>query len=282
MCSRHNYTLLRPTLYVELQALKTVLSNVELLGVDVGFSKVQKSTGIAFVRGDDLTVYRANSTEVDRKRLIPEGFSPSVTAFDGPLIPTGADPLTVRLCEKFFSRGLFSRRCKPGLSHFGTGLALREATTEASRQFSVYKSHTIEAFPNLFLGVMVREEDYNRIPALRRGQKFDWLYDHAYEKIMFLRGYMKLPEHVFKRIVAEKDHEMRAALICLLTAALEDAGTAIKAGNDDGGWFWLPPIELWEKWALNAASHNLDEMAEGTGIQPVRVLPRLLPSKQMP
>lgn len=272
---------MRPTLYVELQALNAVLSTVELLGVDVGFSKVQKSTGIAFVRGGDLTVYRANSSEADRKHLIPDGFSPTVTAFDGPLLPPGADPLTVRQCEKFFSRGLFSRRCKPGLSHFGTGLSLREATTEASRQFSVYKNH-VEAFPNLFLGVMVREEDYAKIPALRRGQKFDWLYDHAYEKIMFLRGYMKLPEAVFKRIVSEKDHEMRAALICLLTAALEDAGTAIKAGNDHGGWFWLPPIELWEKWALNAALHNLNEMAEGTGIQPVRVLPRLLPSKQMP
>lgn len=233
---------------------------MELLGVDVGFSKVQKSTGIAFVHNDELIVYRANSTPEDRQRAIPKDFKPTVTAFDGPLLPVGAKPLTVRLCEQFFSRGLFCRRCKPGLSHFGTGLALREAATEARKQFSVYNSRAVEAFPNLFLGVMVRDEDYKKIPSLRRGQKFDWLYDCAYEKVMFLRGYMNLPESVFKRIVAEKDHEMRAALICLLTAALEDAGTAVKAGNEEGGWFWLPPIELWEKWALNAASENLNAL----------------------
>lgn len=242
---------------------------MDLLGIDVGFSKVQKSTGIAFVCDDELTVYRANSTQEDRQRSIPKGFKPAITAFDGPLLPDGVDPLTIRQCEKFFSRGLFCRRCKPGLSHFGTGLSLREATTEAARQFKGY-GRAVEAFPNLFLGVMVCDEDYRKMPALRRGQKFDWLYDCAHKKITLLREHMKLPDAVFTRIITEKDHEMRAALICLLTAALEHAGTAIKAGDTEGGWFWLPPIDLWEPWALAAADHNL-EMAEGTGIQPVRV-----------
>jgi hypothetical protein len=42
---------------------------------------------------------------------------------------------------------------------------------------------------------------------------------------------------------------MQAALICLLTAALADKGTAAIIGEPEGGWFWLPPWTLWQPWA---------------------------------
>ena len=41
--------------------------------------------------------------------------------------------------------------------------------------------------------------------------------------------------------VFEADHELRAALICLLTAALAEKGTAAIICETEGGWFWLPP-----------------------------------------
>ena len=46
---------------------------------------------------------------------------------------------------------------------------------------------------------------------------------------------------VWRRLSSETDHELRAALICLLTAAVASQGTAAVVGEPSGGWFWLPP-----------------------------------------
>lgn len=237
---------------------------MNLLGVDVGFSKTQKSTGIACLHEGELILYRADCTWEDRKKRLPESFVPQVIAIDGPLLPTGADPKTVRPCEQLFSKGLFCRRCKPGLSHFGTGFLLREAARETSEQFGGFfydryalGQEIVEAFPNLFLGVLVTEAQYAEIPKLRRGQKFDWLYECCLKKLRKLSDFIQVPEIVYTKIESEDDHEHRAALICLLTAALAAAGKATLAGCENGGWFWLPPIALWEPWALEAAELNL-------------------------
>ena len=58
-----------------------------------------------------------------------------------------------------------------------------------------------------------------------------------------------LPAEVWRRLKAEDDHELRAALICLLTAALAAEGLAELVGDETGGWFWLPPVPLWKPWA---------------------------------
>lgn len=239
---------------------------MDLLGVDVGFSKVQKSTGIACFHEEELTVHRADSTWENRKTFLPKGFNPQMIAVDGPLLPSLIDSDLVRPCEQFFSRGLFCRRCKPGLSHFGTGYLLRQAAFETSHQFGKHfygadytlGNRIVEAFPNLFLGVMVSDDAYRAMPKLRRGQKFDWLYGCATSKLAQLRDYAKLTDKVYAKIAIESDHEMRAALVCLLTAALAVEDKAVRAGCDSGGWFWLPPIELWEPWAVEAAHINLD------------------------
>ena len=47
-----------------------------------------------------------------------------------------------------------------------------------------------------------------------------------------------LPGVVWCRLRFETNHELRAALICLLTAALAHEGTAEIIGEADGGWFW--------------------------------------------
>lgn len=240
---------------------------MNLLGIDVGFSKIQKSTGIAYLHDGKLALHRADSTWADRSQHLPESFLPDVIAFDGPLIPASAGAKTVRACEQFFSQGLFCRRCKPGLSHFGTGFLLREAAREAAEQFGTFFYNSdcslgnklVEAFPNLFLGVLVTDESYVAMPKLKRGQKFDWLYSCVGNKLRQLRDFIDLPEVVYDRIESEDDHEHRAALICLLTAALAAENKSVTAGSAEGGWFWLPPMELWEPWALEATSANLQE-----------------------
>ena len=147
-------------------------------------------------------------------------------------------------------------RCKPGLSHFGTGLELRGATATACTQFSPFLDcggHIVEAFPNAFLAVLLPEERFPA-PKLKRGQRFDWLYDEALSAGRLESKHLKLDlsDEVWRRLRKEKNHELRAALICLLTAAFAAKGTATLIGEPTGGWFWLPPCSLWGPWAKRA------------------------------
>jgi hypothetical protein len=103
----------------------------------------------------------------------------------------------------------------------------------------------VEAFPNGFLGVLMPEEELLSAPKLRRGQRFDWLYERMVttgrlESV--LSKSLQLDAKVWRRLDSERDHELRAALICLLTAALAAQGTAAVIGEPTGGWFWLPPL----------------------------------------
>jgi len=110
----------------------------------------------------------------------------------------------------------------------------------------------MEAFPNAFLGVLTPESDYVSAPNLKRGKRFDWLYCRAAASgrlKTLLSPLLSMPDEVWQRLRDEKDHEKRAALICLLTAGLADVGKAEIVGDNEGGWFWLPPIRLWQPWA---------------------------------
>ncbi len=236
---------------------------MKLAGVDVGFSKSQRTTGIALLSGEKLRLYRAGTTWEDRCRGLPEGFKPTRLAIDGPIIPVMSHPYVVRRCETFFSKGAFSRRCKPGLSHFGRGYLLRKATVVVFNQFGrhffkepVLGHEVVEAFPNLFLGVMVSDKEYRTAPDDIKS-KFDWLYDAAAPRLSCLIDFAPVPRSLFVRILEEDDHELRAALICLLTAALAETGEAFICGDHKGGWFWLPPIQVWQPWASNEIHRRL-------------------------
>jgi len=76
-----------------------------------------------------------------------------------------------------------------------------------------------------------------------------------------LSGSLHLPREVWRRIRFETDHELRAALICLLTAALAAQGTAAVIGEPSGGWFWLPPWSLWQRWATTGFNNAARAMA---------------------
>ena len=99
----------------------------------------------------------------------------------------------------------------------------------------------VEAFPNAFLGVLLTDADYADRPKLQRGGKFDWLYDRCVDKGLFeiLTDRAGLPRDVSIVCNHERDHECRAALVCLLTAALTHSGTfeaigrSFQAANPD-------------------------------------------------
>jgi hypothetical protein len=244
---------------------------MDLLGVDVGFSKNRRTTGIAGLHEGPLTLACAATSWDDRRSKLPANFHPHFIAIDGPLLPHGTDELTRRDCEYRFIRAPFHNRCKPALSHFGFGLNLRRATAEAAAQFAKLLPPTnqrehpafancrgpiVEAFPNLFLGVLLPEEVFQSAPKFRRGKRFDWLYEQVVRRSDILSAVKshapKLPSAFWQSLQSETNHEKRAALICLLTAAFAANSTATKVGDHNGGWLWLPPRNLWQPWAQNA------------------------------
>jgi hypothetical protein len=105
----------------------------------------------------------------------------------------------------------------------------------------------VEAFPNAFLGVLMPEVELMAAPRFKRRRRFDWLYDQMVTTgrlESLLSENLDLPEIVWQSLRSETDHELRAALICLLTAALASNGSAAIIGEVEGGWFWLPPWSL--------------------------------------
>ena len=101
-------------------------------------------------------------------------------------------------------------------------------------------------------------------PKFKRGRRFDWLY---YQMVTtgrlqsVLSKSLDFPDVVWQGLRSETDHELRAALICLLTAALADKGTAAIIGEGEGGWFWLPPYSLWQPWAKEGLDSAEKRMA---------------------
>jgi hypothetical protein len=64
---------------------------INLTGPDVGFSKTRRTTDIAFLEDDQLSLERAGTSWESRKAKIPDGFQPSIIAIDGALLPLGTD-----------------------------------------------------------------------------------------------------------------------------------------------------------------------------------------------
>ena len=254
---------------------------MKLMGVDVGYSTTRLTTGIACLDGDQLYLTRTGTAWGSREARIPTGFQPTFIALDGPLLPRGADPLIRRPCESVFIHTPFHNRCKPGLSHWGWGLELRRASAEACAQFSrllgtagsnvdhIAVSRTgpiVEAFPNGFLGVLLPEDEWLFAPRLKRGRRFDWLYEKMVTSGRLesvLSESLDLPSKIWPQLSSQTDHELRAALICLLTAALAAQGAAAVVGEPTGGRFWLPPWSLWQQWATQGFNNAAQAMEIG-------------------
>jgi hypothetical protein len=197
----------------------------------------------------------------------------AVLAIDAPVLPAGMLHYDVRSCEKAFVWGAFQRRCKPGESHVpGTGRALRRAgadtahslegmvcTEDTQRPFPRIfgERNIVEAFPNAFLGVMIREAVFTRSPG--RGDKFDWLYEewlghHGADALRELVAWQR--PAFWHDVHSTLQHDERAALTCAMTAICVLQGRYVAVGEDRGGYFFLPPWQLWQPWARACLDAN--------------------------
>jgi hypothetical protein len=250
------------------------LNTVSLLGIDVGYSKKRATTGIAWMLHGNVGAERTHTDAERRLSKIPKPQGGYRTiAIDGPLLPAGASENHRRRCEQLFANGAFQKRCKPGYSDIGNGKQLRSAAGTCAQQIQPLASRVpdfpeaqvvqdfniVEAFPNAFLGVLVSENVYAARGWLKRG-KFDWLYEHfvAHELIERIFNLLRWSnDDLRQRMKIETDHEKKAAFICLLTAIMAVSGKAAQIGDPQGGWFWLPPKELWASWAVEALENNV-------------------------
>jgi hypothetical protein len=146
-------------------------------------------------------------------------------------------------------------------------MELRRAGREAAEQVACITSgrsllrdfprvwearNIVEAFPNAFLGVCVEDIAYRNMPRLRRGKKFDWLYDEWCRTGLFsiLGGFVGIEgAPVVDACKTNSHHEERAALVCLLTAASVASGKYVAVGERLGGYFFMPPLIFWSAWA---------------------------------
>jgi predicted nuclease with RNAse H fold len=241
--------------------------DVSLLGIDVGFSERRKTTGIAsYAFGRPARLHCVGSLPQNRAEVLLDRPLYDAIAIDGPIVhsATNAEQV-IRHCERLLSKGPFGKRCKPGCSHFGTGLRLRKAATTIASEMPGYRRHdgvrVVEAFPNAFLGIMLDDKTYAAFERIPRGKKSDIFFaqacrDRSFERLFECLGWDDVILLKQIRTVAREttriSHEHRAALVCVLTAACALSGQAVNIGDEVGGSICLPPLCLWADWARTA------------------------------
>jgi hypothetical protein len=256
---------------------------MNLLGVDVGFAAASRTTGLAWRVNAEVKTGRTGTSWTDRKQALPSGVNFSLAALDAPILPKH-DPQPHRGCESVFYGGAFWNRCRPGLSHHGRALALRWAGADAASQFATVvlgqglvselevqrDCAIVEAFPNTFLGVLLPEAIYEHCDRGLNERKSDWMYRKVAERGSFRELLAQLGwtepgtiKQFQDQAGSDGDHEIRAALICLLTAGFAASGDAVAIGDPMHGWFWLPPKKFWEGWAWTALDQQLHRLKSG-------------------
>lgn len=240
------------------------------LGVDVGWSKGKKTTGVCLLStGSETATCRAECTTGARLHAVLDAMlrdegALAAVAIDGPLRPG----LEVRRCHRpvdsALSRGAFRGRCNPAAVNTPVGLRLHKTATSVASMFCgeqalfrvarggarphVTDENVYEAFPSAFLGVMLPEQFFSR--RVRRGRRTDAMW-HECAKAQLPRMLRVLGARAWN-LSPVANHEKRAALICAITAWAAHSGKCTVLGGQDSGWIVLPPWLLWQKWAKDA------------------------------
>lgn len=246
-----------------------------VVGIDVGYSAVRPTTGLCVLSWTPATVTwscaNANTAASHRRRtlrrLLGGQDQVDAVAVDGPLRPGLVyDPTSHRAAESLLSRGPFAARGKPGATNAGGGPRLHQEATTVVRD--LVRPHlrdrpaaVVEAFPNLFLGVLCDDDAYPR-PRHRRWT--DALYETPAVAAR-LAGLLAalLPGRRVAGSWRVTDHDQRAALVCALTALCVAAGRFVAVGAKTDGFVVLPPVEHWAapaggvSWARRALDAHL-------------------------
>ena len=75
-----------------------------LLGIDVGFSKGRRTTGMAWSADSKVEAIKTHSDWERRRANLPAITRFAVIAIDGPLVPAGTDERAKRQCDEVLKR----------------------------------------------------------------------------------------------------------------------------------------------------------------------------------
>lgn len=251
-----------------------------VLGVDIGWSQRQPTTGLCLIKWSkgevEFSFSRASADEAERIRKLNElvkGERLLAVGIDGSLIPGLRLTNRYRSAEALLSRGKFRHRGKPAPTSSKLGQLLHQEATRLARLVTrtqdiapakhLYKIHhkaVIEAFPNAFLGVLHSDKHFPTSQQVKR-RWTDVLFPRLRHKIARLLRAI-LPHHHFK-LNRVQGHEVIASFVCALSALCLVAGKCVALGDKRLGYIILPPLEFWGdynkrrgKWAWDALINN--------------------------
>ena len=271
------------------------------LGIDVGYSQRRPTTGLCLL---ELNQGRLDweccniglddaARRRDLQRLIPQGTGISAVGIDGPLAKNLVQVFHYRAADSLLARGLFQHRCKPGPTNSPTGRHLNTHSIqlanivlglmgdehlnieEATHPHRIHKRRIVEAFPNSFLGVLLRGEAFANLPP--RGQRFDYFWTLAVRDGLLENLVRQLaPQTVFSNPVGDiTDHDHRAAFVCALTAMCVSRNQYVSVGDPQGGQIILPPNNVWPildghrtSWAESELQRNMGQVRRTFGQRP--------------
>ncbi|WCN36488.1 hypothetical protein [Aneurinibacillus uraniidurans] len=281
---------------------------MHILGIDCGLSYTTNSTGLCQIVNQQTKVFRTFSDKISKLEVLNLDREIDLICVDAPLLPNTysnkrVDGNAIRVVETLFTLGkVFPSRCKPGHTHSkntydghnkivgNTGYGLRRAGGDTVVQFIEYLSNKqhlitnfpkvepdnnfIETCPNVVLGILLNDNDYNQLPPKKKGRRdtFDRLYDYCQKNRLFekLRASSTFLDHsIWTSLSQEMDHEKRAALICSLIGMLVLNESYVAIGDDDTGYFFLPPMDSWREWVKNELQKSVDRYIEKNGNVPI-------------
>lgn len=241
------------------------------LGIDIGYSQRRPTTGLCLLELNQGRLgWECRNIDIDdatRRRdlqgLTRQGTRISAVGIDGPLARNLVQVDYYRAADSILARGLFQHRCKPGPTNSPTGQALNNHAIrlanivldlmanghlnieEATHPHRIHHSRIAEAFPNAFLGVLLRAEEFANLPP--RGQRFDYFWRMAVRDGLLESLVRHLaPQTVFDRPIGDiTDHDHRAAFVCALTAMCITRNQYVAVGDPEGGQIILPPHNVW-------------------------------------
>ena len=261
------------------------MSAGKVVGIDVGWSASRATTGLAVLAWDDTSITwhldRAGIDKDERRRrlaaLLARTRGPiEAVAVDGPLRPDLECRETYRGADALLCRGLFAQRGKVGATSSRSGfrlhqeavvladLALEHPVARARHRPAIHARAVVEAFPNLFLGVLCDACAAAPYPVpLRPRQWTDAFYPAlaAGGRLDALLRRLLPGRRLDAAWTSVTDHDDRAALACALAALGVAVGLFVAVGAEDG-WVILPPREAWGRgedgcWAEDTLRANV-------------------------
>jgi predicted RNase H-like nuclease len=275
-----------------------------VLGIDIGYSKRKKTTGVCLLSWNDSSIhvkFKNLPTDTQARRnalnnLIEREGTVCCAALDAPIRGNFDVINEYRDAEKFLTRKLQKYVGKPGQASSGNGISLNisansfaqllldlEVVDRANHLARIHEKCIVEAFPTSFLGVLLPKSNIPR-PGSRSDIYFEQLLGPDSPRpeplpsnvIVDLLSRLLPTRSLGTNLSAIFDHEERAAFVCAITALCVVQRQYVAVGDKRNGYIILPPLETkgapgMQGWALDLIRGNAPQRNNSIIIEPGRL-----------